>query len=155
MVDAVRLRTLLVALAGWVNRHQLEVIAYLREENRVLHRATPSPRGRAVNQFVAEPLVILLPVVMLDGSLGRRRNAVRFQDAGNRRSAHVMPNDGTLNATDFGWISPQKITGANRNDTRQMSLGPFGRQYSRNCSAFSRDMDAPVERMRVSLISRR
>src|SRR5713101_7936323 len=36
MIDAVRLRILLVALAGWVNRHQLEVIAYLREENRVL-----------------------------------------------------------------------------------------------------------------------
>jgi putative transposase len=36
MVDAVRLRILLVALAGWVNRHQLEVIAYLREENCVL-----------------------------------------------------------------------------------------------------------------------
>ena len=27
---------LLVTLAGWVNRHQLEVIEYLREENRVL-----------------------------------------------------------------------------------------------------------------------
>jgi len=25
-----------VALAGWANRHQLEVIEYLREENRVL-----------------------------------------------------------------------------------------------------------------------
>ena len=36
MVDAVRWRILLVTLAGWVNRHQLEVIAYLREENRVL-----------------------------------------------------------------------------------------------------------------------
>jgi hypothetical protein len=36
MIDAVPLRILLVALAGWVNRHQLEVIAYLREENRVL-----------------------------------------------------------------------------------------------------------------------
>ena len=36
MIDNVRLRILLVALAGWVNRHQLEVIAYLREENRVL-----------------------------------------------------------------------------------------------------------------------
>ena len=30
------LRILLVTFAGWVNRHQLEVIAYLREENRVL-----------------------------------------------------------------------------------------------------------------------
>ena len=36
MIDAVRLRVVLVALAGWVNRHQLEVIEYLREENRVL-----------------------------------------------------------------------------------------------------------------------
>ena len=36
MFDAVSLRILLVTLAGWVNRHQLEVIEYLREENRVL-----------------------------------------------------------------------------------------------------------------------
>ena len=36
MFDAVPLRILLVTLAGWVNRHQLEVIDYLREENRVL-----------------------------------------------------------------------------------------------------------------------
>ena len=36
MIDAVGLRVVLVALAGWVNRHQLEVIEYLREENRVL-----------------------------------------------------------------------------------------------------------------------
>ena len=36
MIDSVRLRILLVALSGWVNRHQLEVIAYLRAENRVL-----------------------------------------------------------------------------------------------------------------------
>jgi len=33
MVDTVCWQVLLVALAGWVNRHQLEVIAYLREEN--------------------------------------------------------------------------------------------------------------------------
>jgi hypothetical protein len=36
MLDTIRWQILLVALAGWVNRHQLEVIAYLREENRVL-----------------------------------------------------------------------------------------------------------------------
>ena len=36
MVDTIRWRILLVALAGWVNRGQLEVITYLREENRVL-----------------------------------------------------------------------------------------------------------------------
>src|SRR5437667_178231 len=36
MIDTIRLRIFLVALAGWVNRHQLEVIEYLREENRFL-----------------------------------------------------------------------------------------------------------------------
>ncbi len=36
MGECVRWQLLLVALAGWVNRHQLEVIEYLREENRVL-----------------------------------------------------------------------------------------------------------------------
>jgi hypothetical protein len=36
MLDSIRWRILLVALTGWVNRRQLEVIAYLREENRVL-----------------------------------------------------------------------------------------------------------------------
>ena len=36
MIETFPLRFLLVALAGWVNRQQLEVIHYLREENRVL-----------------------------------------------------------------------------------------------------------------------
>jgi len=36
MLDTIRWQILFVALAGWVNRRQLEVIAYLREENRVL-----------------------------------------------------------------------------------------------------------------------
>ena len=36
MFDALPLRILIVTLAGWVNRHQLEVIQYVREENRVL-----------------------------------------------------------------------------------------------------------------------
>jgi hypothetical protein len=46
MVNAVRLRILLVALAGWVNRHQVEVIAYLREENRVLQEQLDGRRLR-------------------------------------------------------------------------------------------------------------
>ena len=35
MLEIVRWRILLVALAGWVNRHQLSVIDYVREENRI------------------------------------------------------------------------------------------------------------------------
>jgi putative transposase len=46
MLDAVRLRILLVALAGCVNRHQLDVIAYLREENRVLKEQLDGRRVR-------------------------------------------------------------------------------------------------------------
>jgi hypothetical protein len=46
MVDSVRWRILLVGLAGWVNRHQLDVIAYLREENRVLKEQLGSRRAR-------------------------------------------------------------------------------------------------------------
>ncbi len=36
MVDLSPLSLLLVTLAGWVNRHQQQVIEYLVEENRVL-----------------------------------------------------------------------------------------------------------------------
>ena len=35
-MSAAPLQFLLVIFAGWVNRHQLEVIDYLKEENRVL-----------------------------------------------------------------------------------------------------------------------
>ena len=36
MIESFPFRFLLVVLAGWVNRHQFDVIEYLREENRVL-----------------------------------------------------------------------------------------------------------------------
>jgi hypothetical protein len=39
------LQFLLLVFAGWVNRHQAEVVAYLQEENRVL-REPRSPFGR-------------------------------------------------------------------------------------------------------------
>jgi putative transposase len=41
MIETVRWRILLVALAGWVNRHQLDVIDHLREENRILKEHVP------------------------------------------------------------------------------------------------------------------
>jgi hypothetical protein len=37
---------LVLLVAGWVNRHQLEVIDYLREENRVLREQLGSRRPR-------------------------------------------------------------------------------------------------------------
>ena len=44
--DLSPLRLLLVTLAGWVNRHQQEVIDYLVEENRVLHEQLDDRRMR-------------------------------------------------------------------------------------------------------------
>ena len=36
MMSVAPLQFLLLVFAGWVNRHQAEVVAYLQEENRVL-----------------------------------------------------------------------------------------------------------------------
>src|SRR5262245_40415223 len=46
MVDTIRWQILLVALAGWMNRQQLGLIEYLREENRVLKEQLGSRRAR-------------------------------------------------------------------------------------------------------------
>jgi hypothetical protein len=36
----------LIAVAGWMNQHQLQIIYYLREENRVLREQLPGQRVR-------------------------------------------------------------------------------------------------------------
>jgi hypothetical protein len=45
-VDLSPLRLLLVTLAGWINRHQQQVIEYLVEENRVLKEQLKGRRLR-------------------------------------------------------------------------------------------------------------
>ena len=39
-------RFLLIAVAGWMNHHQLQMIEYLREENRVLRELLAGRRLR-------------------------------------------------------------------------------------------------------------
>ena len=56
MFDTIRWQVLLVALAGWVNRHQLEVIAYMREENRVLKEQIGGRRLRFTDPVDVPPL---------------------------------------------------------------------------------------------------
>jgi hypothetical protein len=46
MIETFSLRFLRLVLAGWVNRQQLEVIDYLREENRILKEHTGGRRLR-------------------------------------------------------------------------------------------------------------
>ena len=62
---------LLVFLAGWVNRHQLDVIAYIQEENRVLKSKLKGKRIRFTDDE-------------------RRRLAVKGKALGNRmlRGSH-------------------------------------------------------------------
>ena len=43
-------RFLLVAVSGWMNQRQLEVIDYLREENRVLAEAVRLDRAKCLQQ---------------------------------------------------------------------------------------------------------
>ena len=46
MIETFPLRFLLIVLAGWVSRRQLEVIDDLREENRILKQHTGGRRLR-------------------------------------------------------------------------------------------------------------
>jgi putative transposase len=46
MIETFPLRFLLIVLAGWVNRQQLEVIDFLREENRILKQHAGGRRLR-------------------------------------------------------------------------------------------------------------
>src|SRR5690348_7915243 len=63
------LQLLLVALAGWVNQHQRDVIDYLREENRVLREQLGSRRLRfsdAQRQRLAAKARVLGRRVLMD-----------------------------------------------------------------------------------------
>ena len=43
-MNGLQIQFLMLIFAGWVNRSQLEVIAYLKEENRVLHEQLGNKR---------------------------------------------------------------------------------------------------------------
>ena len=48
-------RFLLIAVAGWMNHHQLQMIEYLREENRVLRNTNFSGARLPPLEFKAVP----------------------------------------------------------------------------------------------------
>ena len=48
--DSLRLRILLLSLAGWISRHQHHVIEYLIEENRVLKEQLRGRRGQLTDE---------------------------------------------------------------------------------------------------------
>jgi len=49
-MNALQLQFLMLILAGWVNRHQQDVIEYLQEENRALRQQLGGKRLRFTDQ---------------------------------------------------------------------------------------------------------
>ena len=47
-------RSVLIAVAGWMNQQQLQVIAYLREENRVLREQLGGRRLRFTDSHAVD-----------------------------------------------------------------------------------------------------
>ena len=92
-------RFLLIAVAGWMNQHQLQVVDYLREENRVLReqlgdrrlRFTDDQRRRLAakakglgRKILAEVATIVTPETLL---AWHRRLIAQKYDGSGRRSA--------------------------------------------------------------------
>ena len=91
-------RFLLIALAGWMNQRQLQVIDYLREENRVLRdqldgrrlRLSDDQRRRLAvkakllsRRLLAEVAAIVTPETLL--AWHRRLIAQKYDGSGRRR----------------------------------------------------------------------
>jgi putative transposase len=88
---------LLVSIAGWMNRHQQQVIEYLREENRVLHEQLGNRRilfnddqrrrlARAKGlsrKLLAEVATLVTPATLL--ALHRKLIAQKYDGHENRR----------------------------------------------------------------------
>ncbi len=90
---------LLVTLAGWINRHQQDVIEYIQEENRILRKKLKGKRIRFTDDE-------------------RRRLAVKGKALGrsvlNQVASIVTPD------TILRWSSPQRpFAGAGLEDTFQ------------------------------------
>ena len=52
------LQFLVLTLAGWLNRHQEDLMDYLREENRVLREHLGSRRLRLTDEPVSNPALL-------------------------------------------------------------------------------------------------
>jgi len=88
-VDLYPLQVLLTALAGWMNRQQQDVIAYLAEENRVLKEQQKGKRLRLNDDQ-------------------RRRLAAPTTPNAASRSRRAATSSGT-SARGFGW--PRRTSG--------------------------------------------
>src|SRR6516165_8539643 len=105
--DLYPLQVLLVALAGWVNRHQQYVIEYLIEENRVLkdqvtgrrlrltddQRRRLAAKGRRLGPRVLRQVATILTrdsILRWHRQLIARKRAFEPKRAGRPRSMHEI-----------------------------------------------------------------
>ena len=80
------LQVLIAMLAGWLQRHQQQVIAYLQEENRVL-KAQPGPQRLRLTDTERRRLAALAHPI------GRQRLKELTTIATRHASALVQPTD--------------------------------------------------------------
>src|SRR6476646_2971926 len=82
-------RFVLIAVAGWMNQRQLEIIDYLREENRVLREQLGGRRVQ-LNDDQRRRLARMVKVLMRRGrnSSGGRRAVVGIE--GSLRAAYRL-----------------------------------------------------------------
>ncbi len=69
-VDFYPLRVLLTTLAGWMNRQQQDVIAYLVEENRVLKEQLKGKRLQLGNERITDRAPSVSGPIRCRGRLG-------------------------------------------------------------------------------------
>src|SRR5262249_31591216 len=93
------LQFLLLVFAGWVNRHQADVVAYLQEENRVLRehldgrrlrftdaqRRRLATKGRAVGRRALEQLAGLVTSDTIQAARGACLGRIRRRRRGSAR----------------------------------------------------------------------
>src|SRR5215470_3413398 len=82
--DVLRLRLLLVFFAGWIGRHEQELIEYLVEENRVLREQVAMPNGAALRgdpRWLAAHENRAVSAVCVEPRPVRRRDPLRAQQA--------------------------------------------------------------------------
>ncbi|MGD1095814.1 MAG: hypothetical protein ABSB35_27960 [Bryobacteraceae bacterium] len=97
-------RFVLIAVAGWMNQRQLQIIAYLQEENLVLREQLGARRMRLNDdrcrrlaakakglgrRVLAEVATIVTPETLLDWH--RRLIAQKYDGSGNRAPGDLVP----------------------------------------------------------------
>src|SRR3954453_10445382 len=119
-------RFLLIAMAGWMNQHQVQMIEYLREENRVLReqlgdrrlRFNDDQRRRLAaraqglgRKLLAEVATLVTPETLL--TWHRKRIAQKYDGSGQRGPGRPRPRQ-EIEALVVRWAEENRDRGYRR-----------------------------------------